>query len=329
MGKPTAAMAREAADLLRGAGSVLVVGHKSPDGDSIGTQLAMGRLLDSYANRVTLLAADPVPSRYAWMPGSDRVRVTERSDETFDLVLALECANLERTGIAGITGHTVINIDHHQQNDHYGRLNWVDPGFSSVGEMLCLVARELTGGAPFPAESATCFYTAILTDTGSFRYSNTTPSALATAGDLVAQGAEPAEVARAIYENHPAARLLLMGRVLSSLTFDEDGRIGWVTVSQVDLRESGAAPEDVEGLIELPRSIGALEVVALFREQPDGSYRVSLRSKRVVDVSAVAAAFGGGGHTRAAGLSAAGPLESAVDAVTGALRRAFSDASGD
>lgn len=319
----TARIAGEAAALMRGATKVLVVSHKSPDGDSIGTQLALGRLLEPHAEQVTLLGSGPVPPRYAWLPGSERIRVVDSCDEQFPLVVALECSNLQRTGIGGIRGEVVINIDHHQQNDHYGQLNWVDPGFSSVGEMIYHVARQLTGGRPLPPEAALNLYTAILTDTGSFRYSNTSPSALAICGELVAQGVKPAEAAANIYENHSVARLRLMGRVLSTLAIDPGGRIGWVAVSQADLRETGAAPEDVEGLVSLPRSIGQLDVAALFREQEDGSFRVSLRSKRLVDVARVAAGFGGGGHVRAAGLSVPGPLDAAVSAVTAALREAF------
>jgi len=320
----TERMAKEAADLLRGAGKVLVVSHQNPDGDSIGTQLALGQLLEPCVDSVTLLGSGPVPPRYAWLPGSDRLQVVERPPEHYDLVLALECGNLERTGIAGITGDLVLNIDHHQQNDQYGQFSWVDSAYSSVGEMIFLVAMELSGGTPLAADVATCLYCAILTDTGSFRFSNTSPSALATCSLLVAMGVRPAEVAASIYENHSEARLRLMGRVLATLQIDPHVPLGWVTVSQADLLETGATPADVEGLVSLPRSIGRLEAAALFREQPDGSYRVSLRSKRQVDVAAVAATFGGGGHTRAAGLSAAGPLEAAVAAVTKRLREAFS-----
>jgi len=324
----TASIAKKAADLMRGTGLVLVVSHKNPDGDSIGTQLALGRLLEPHAEKVTLLGSGPVPPRYAWLPGSERIRVADACEERFALVVALECGSLQRTGITGISGDAVINIDHHQQNDHYGQLNWVDPGFSSVGEMIYHVARQLTGGRPIPLDAAVNLYTAILTDTGSFRFSNTSPDALAVCGKLVALGVKPAEVAGKIYENHPAARLRLMGRLLSTLDIDAGGRIGWVAVSQDDLRETGAGPEDVEGLVNLPMSIGLLEAAALFREQEDGSFRVSLRSKRLVDVAQVAAGFDGGGHVRAAGLSTSGPLSAAITTVTGTLRKALAAADG-
>jgi phosphoesterase RecJ-like protein len=319
-------IAAEAAELMRGAGSVLVVSHKNPDGDAIGTQLALGQILESHAEKVTLLASDPLPPRYAWLPGTEKIAVATSCEERFPLVVALECGNLERTGISGISGEVVVNIDHHQQNDHYGRLNWVDPGFSSVGEMIYHVARQLSGAHQIPLDAAVNLYTAILTDTGSFRFSNTSPDALAICGKLVALGVQPAEVAAKIYQNHSAARLRLMGRVLSTLEIDSDGRIGWVVVSQADLRETGAAPEDVEGLVNLPMSIGQLEAAALFREQPDGTFRVSLRSKRIADVAKVAAAFGGGGHLRAAGLTFTGTLPAAVAAVTGALADALRNA---
>lgn len=325
----TTRIAGEAAVLMRQAQSVLVVSHANPDGDSIGTQLALGRILEPHAEKVTLLGSGPVPPRYAWLPGSERIRVADTCEERFPLVVALECGNLERTGIRGIRGQVVINIDHHQQNDMYGQLNWVDPGFSSVGEMIYHVARDLTNRAPLPLEAAVNLYTAILTDTGSFRFSNTSPSALAVCSELVALGVQPAEVSSNIYENHSAARLHLMGRVLSTLVIDAQVPMGWVVVSQADLQETGAAPADVEGLVSLPRSIGQLEVAALFREQADGSFRVSLRSKRQVDVSRVAAQFSGGGHKRAAGLSVSGPLDNAVAVVTGAVRTAFTGLSGD
>lgn len=329
MDAKTASLAAEAAALLRGAEAVLVVSHANPDGDSVGTQLALGRLLEDHAGEVVLLAADPVPSRYAWLPGTGKIRVVERCDRHYPVVVALECANFERTGIAGISGDVVLNIDHHQQNDGYGTLNWVDPSFSSVGEMIYHVGRQLAGEKQLPLETAVGLYTAILTDTGSFRFSNTSPDALAVSGKLVALGVEPAEVAAAVYENHSAARLRLMGRVLSSLALDEECRIGWVAVRQADLAETGAEPQDVEGLVNLPKSIGELEVVALFREQPDGSFRVSLRSKRLVDVAAVAARFGGGGHVRAAGLTVPGPLDGAATVVIGALRTAIGETPGN
>jgi phosphoesterase RecJ-like protein len=325
----TARIAGEAAALMRQARSVLVVSHANPDGDAIGSQLALGQLLEPHCEKVTLLGSSPVPPRYAWLPGSERIRVADTCEERFPLVVALECGNLERTGIHGIIGQVVINIDHHQQNDQYGQLNWVDPGFSSVGEMIYHVALELTAGAPLPLDAAVNLYTAILTDTGSFRFSNTSRSALAICGELVALGVQPAEVSSMIYENHSSARLRLMGRVLSTLVIDAQVPMGWVVVSQADLLETGAAPADVEGLVSLPRSIGQLEVAALFREQADSSFRVSLRSKRRVDVSHVAAHFGGGGHKRAAGLSTAGPLDAAVAAVTREVRQAFALLPGD
>jgi phosphoesterase RecJ-like protein len=232
--------------------------------------------------------------------------VCDRAEGDYEVLFVLECNNLERTGISNLECYPIVNIDHHPKNDHFGKYNWVDPSAAAVGELVFSLIKSLLG--ELTPEIATNLYVAILTDTGSFQFSNTSAKTFSIAAELVDAGADPAEIAQAVLMNQDESRIRLLARVLQTLEFDTSRRIAWIHLDRRMLLETGASASDTEGIVNYPLSVEGVLVSAFFREEQDGSYRVSLRSKDGSDVSAVAEQFGGGGHENAAGLSANGSL---------------------
>jgi phosphoesterase RecJ-like protein len=304
--------AEKIADALRGRRHVLLLNHVSPDGDSLGSTLALARALWARGQQATVGSADGVPAVYRFLPGSDRVVADLPPDARVDAVVFMECSTPERAGplVARAAGAPLwINIDHHLSNSGYGDLVLHDPAAAAVGELVYPIVRALVPS--LDPKTATCLMTALLTDTGSFRYPSVTPKTLAIAAELVAAGASPADVYTQVYENRPAAALRLLGMALARLVVSEDGRVAWTAVTQEMLRASGATMEESEGIVGSLRSIAGVHVAVLFKEEPDG-IRVSLRARGGVQAHVIAEAFGGGGHAAAAGFTASGPLDEVV-----------------
>jgi bifunctional oligoribonuclease and PAP phosphatase NrnA len=233
-----------------------------------------------------------------------------------------DCPNPERTegllALARQAGGRVVNIDHHHDNRRYGDVNWVEPRAAATGEMVYALLVAL--GAPLTRAIATNLFTAIHTDTGSFRYSNVTPETFRIAGALVAAGADPAFISNQLYERRSARALRLLGETLARVELSPDGQVAWLALP------AGAVPEafiEAEDLVNYPRSVDSVRVACLLREQ-DGGVKVSLRGKGDVDVSRIAARFGGGGHPNAAGCTVFGPLEQATQSVLTAVHAALS-----
>jgi phosphoesterase RecJ-like protein len=228
----------------------------------------------------------------------------------------LECDSIQRTRLAGLENHFLISIDHHLSGRPFANVNWIDPQAVATAEMVYLLARE--AGVKISPEIATCLYTAVLTDTGSFMFEGTSERTFALARELVLAGADPAHCARNVYFAHSTAKLRLLGAALSNL--HRDGPLAWISVTQQQMDAAAAREEDCEGLVNYALSIQDVEVAAFFRELPDGRFRASLRSKGQLNVAAVAQAFGGGGHKCASGCSLDGPLSAAVERVIAQLR---------
>jgi bifunctional oligoribonuclease and PAP phosphatase NrnA len=291
--------------------------HSRPDGDSIGSQLAMLYALRKMGKEAVAVNADPAPSPLRQFPGVPDIVIAPEVDGDFDAAIIMECGDLGRTGVNGLERFFVINIDHHPGNTNYGQLNWFDVSAAACAELVYDLVRGLD--IPLTVEIATHVYLAILTDTGSFHYSNISPRTFEICGACLEAGVDPVLVARNVYDSNNMGRLKLFGAVLSAMQIDSTGRIAIVYVDHEMARSAGGTYEDTEGLINLPLTVREIRASAFFKELGPREYRVSLRSKGAIDVAAVANQFGGGGHKNAAGCTVPGSYEEARRAVSAAL----------
>ncbi|MEW6426444.1 MAG: bifunctional oligoribonuclease/PAP phosphatase NrnA [Thermodesulfobacteriota bacterium] len=299
---------RPIVDTLRDAARVLVLTHVYPDGDALGSQLALGQALAALGKEVVLFGEQPVSHLYDFLPGSAAV-VTELPDVgTFDCAVALDCGDAHRLGRNEerlLEAHPFLVIDHHAGHQEFGDLRWVDPARASTGEMVFDLLREL--GVEAAGDVAFCLYTAIVSDTGSFKYSSTTATTLRTAAELIDGGVKPAVVAGRLYDNYSVGRLELLKAVLATLELYEDNRLAFIHVTAAMFVQTGAVEQDAENFINYPRSLVTVRIAVFIKEARDGVISVSLRSKGAShDVAAVARQFGGGGHRNAAGFKLSG-----------------------
>lgn len=302
--------------------SFAVLLHVKPDGDSIGSSIALGLALEKLGKRVAFVKADDIPDNMRFLTGIERFRHWSEVDGGFDGAILIDCSDPERVGEARQLlrrCEKVINIDHHRSNRCYGDLNLIDPAAASAGEVVYRVIQEL--GVELDLPMAMAIYVSILTDTGSFAYESTSPGTHIIAAELIRKGVRPAEVSRAVWENRPLSAIKLLARALDSLTLDEGG-LAWLEVTQKDFQEAGARPAETEGIVNYPRTIAGVELAALFIEEGNGEVKVSLRSNSRVDVSRIAQLFGGGGHARAAGFTIQGALAEVKEWVLPTLRQA-------
>ncbi len=320
-------MGGAAAEVIRavaGVSRVLMCLHRSPDGDSVGSTLAMAGVLSGRGYKVTLLTTDPLPSQFEFLRGWDTFQDPAQVEGEWDLALLFDCGTLERTGRSQKLVQScpvIVNVDHHGTNSMFGHVNWVDPSKAAAGEMVLELLEEL--GVVPDADVATALFTAIATDTGFFSFPSTTARVLQKAAMLVELGADPGAISSHLNDSRSPTSLALLGLALGSLTVDDDGRIAWMTLSRQSIREIGAENEDFNGIVNYARSIRGVEIGILLAEQEGGHVKVGLRSHGV-DVAALAQRLGGGGHTRAAGCMVSGPLEDAVTRVLSLAREASS-----
>ena len=308
--------------------SFLVTSHARPDGDSIGSQLAMAFALDALGKEVRVVNADPAPDHYQDFPGMDRIEIASSADASHaEAVIVMECSDPSRTGIAGLAGHPfIINIDHHAGNRMYGALNWHDESAAACGEMVFDLIRAL--GVPLDVEIATHIYLAILTDTGSFHHSNITPRTFDICRQTVEAGVNPAAMARRVFDSNSFGKLKLIGALLDRMELLADGRLAVLSIDDAMLAACGCTHNDTEGIINLPLTAREIQAVAFFKTGSNGDLRVSMRSKYDVDVREVANRYGGGGHKNAAGFTVSEPLGQArprilaliVEAIEAGLR---------
>jgi phosphoesterase RecJ-like protein len=295
------------ADEIRRRDRFVLSSHVRPDGDAIGSQLAMAFALWQLGKQVRLVNRDAPPTPMLVFPGVPRIEVANHIDDPGDAVIIMECGDLSRTGVEGFERGFVINIDHHLGNTGYGSLNWFDSSAAACGEMVFDLVREL--GAELTPDIATHVYIAILTDTGSFHYSNISPRTFDICRQCVEAGIDPPAIARAIFDSNNLGRLKLFGAVLSKMELDASGRVATVYVDQRLAKDCGGTYEDTEGIVNLPLTVKEIQAVAFFKEAGPGDWRVSMRSKGDVDVNAVAKEFDGGGHKNASGCNASGKFE--------------------
>ncbi len=295
----------------------LVTAHARPDGDAVGSMLACGMLLEQMGKQADLVSADRVPLIYRTLPCAHHIRHARRVEGHYDAVILLECDGIERSRLLGLEGRFLINIDHHLSGRAFANVNWVDDRACAVAEMIYQIA--MLSGARITPQMATCLYSAVLTDTGSFCYEGTEARTFELATDLVRHGAEPVSIARDIYFSSPMSKMLLLGAALSNLR--RDGRVAWLWVSYEDMKRTCAAEEDCEGVVNYAIGIAGVEVAVFLRELEDHRVRLSIRSKRSVNVARIAEQFGGGGHEHASGCTLEGPLSAAMDTILTALRQ--------
>lgn len=308
------------AEALKSRRNVLLLNHVAPDGDSLGSTLALAHALWARGQHATVGSADGVPQMYQFLPGSDRVLSVLPDQPAFDAVVFMECSTTDRAGSLAQRAVGIplwINIDHHLNNAGYGDLVSYDVDAAAVGELVYPIVHHLT--PTLDRATATCLMTALLTDTGSFRYASVRAQTFEVAAQLVAAGARPAEIYVAVYENRPPSAMRLMGAALARMSLSDDGRIAWTVVTQAMLHETGATMDQSEGIVSALRAIGGVQVALLFKEEPDG-IRVSLRAHGV-RAHVIAEAFGGGGHAAAAGFTAQGPLDEVVGRTLEVVRR--------
>jgi len=301
----------------------LIACHENPEGDAIGSELALALALRKTGKTATVINSDPVPETLRFLPGADTVRY-EGDGARYDVAVIVDCGSPERTGRIGAELRKcpeTVNIDHHVTNGRHGDYCLVDPEAAATGVLIYRILKAM--GIPVDRSIAVNLYVAVLTDTGSFRYSNTNPEAFEVAGEMVRRGADPWSVSKQVYETQSRERIGLLGRVLSTLEFAGNGRIAAITTLRKDLEAFRLNKDSLEGFINYPRSIAGVEVAVAFREEGDGGIRVSLRSKGRVDVSRVASAFDGGGHRNASGCTVRGTLPEAKRRVFEALAKAL------
>lgn len=293
----------------------LVTSHTRPDGDAIGSTLALAQILRKMGKSADVVLGDSVPIIYRPLPYADTIIHSSCVNGNFDAAVILECDSVLRTRLQGLEQHFLINIDHHESSKPFADVNWIDSSACAVAEMVFRLATAAE--VKITPEIATCLYTAVLTDTGSFCFSPTNARTFELAKALVEHGADPARIAQSVYFSTPTSKMRLLGAALSNL--HREGSVTWMTVTRQDMDRCGALEEDCEGLVNYALSIAGVEVAIFFRETADERVRVSIRSKGAVDVAAIAQKFGGGGHECASGFSVTGPLAAAETRVLAEL----------
>lgn len=310
-----------AVDRLRRARTVLLTSHRNPDGDAIGSELALAELARALGADTAIVNHDPVPPPLVELPGVDSIRIAERltDDEldSFDLIVTVECPELDRCGFAGLDDRPILNIDHHLANPAYGEVNFIDEDAPAVGEMVWTMFKQ-AGVTPSP-EAATNTYVALATDTGDFCYANARPRAFIAAAEMVEHGADPPTVAEWVHDGRTEASVRLLGEALATLRFGRDGRWASLVADEAAFARAGASSSDTEEIINIPRAVAGVEAVVFLKQWEPGVVRVSFRSRGDVDVRSVAARFGGGGHTNAAGCTITGDVETARRELEAAL----------
>ena len=320
-------MLSQVVELIEAKNKFAITSHVRPDGDSLGSSLGLYWLLKALDKDVEVIMRDPVPHAYQKLPGSRDVRVTPDADAGYNAVFVIECSDITRPGLLNLEKQNVVNIDHHATTALFGSINWIDSTASACGEMIYNLAKAL--GVRVTKEIAECVYTALITDTGSFHFSNTTERTFKVASELLRTGVKPAKTAEAVFASYPWSRIQLMGAVLSTARRDASGKVAILRHSLEMQHTAEASDEDADGFVNYPLTVGEVEAVAMLKEFEPGVYRTSLRSNGEVNVARVAEMFGGGGHRNAAGCTMRGTWEEAEEKIISLLQDAVDRANGN
>ena len=296
--------------------------HVNPDGDGIGAEIALGFGLRQLGKKVTISNSDPFPENYEFLPTGGLLKEKDSIKASYAVAVSLECPGLDRVGKLKkvfLRSKKIINLDHHPSNDYFGDFNYVDDKAAAVGEQVYNILLGL--GVKIDLDIANCLYTSLLTDTGSFAYSNTTKKTHQIVVELMDYGVNPSEIYENVYEVSSLGKIQLLGKALNSLHTDKKRGVAWITLMKDSFDKTGASYGDSEGIINYARSIKGVNVAMSFIELQNGRVKISFRSKRDdIDVNKIAVSFKGGGHKRASGAVIEGSMKEVKEKV---LRKVF------
>jgi phosphoesterase RecJ-like protein len=311
-------------ELIENKSRFAITTHIKPDGDGVGSSLGLCWLLRSLGKHAEVIIHGEVPIAYRSLPGAGDIRDLKTIDRDYDAIFIIECSDLGRPGIAGLENQYTVNIDHHATSEHFGTINWIDSTASAVGEMIYNLCKAI--GGRITKDIAECVYMALVTDTGSFHFPNTSDRTLKVASELIKAGAKPAKIGEAVYNNYPWSRIELMRQVLGTVKRDATGTIASMRQTMAMGDSAGAVDGDNNGFVNIPLAARDVVAAVYMREVGSNRYRASLRSKGSINVAKVAEKFGGGGHKNAAGLSIDGDWDAKEAEIVAALAEAVIDA---
>ena len=311
-------------DIIKSSKNILIISHVNPDGDTLGSMCGLySAILENYKKKCDMMTVSKVPDVYSYMPNLSKVRNVEEFDKSreYDLVINVDVAAIDRICDGKILfdkAKFTVNIDHHKTNIAYGNLNFINPDASSTGEVLFGCFEKM--GWKINLDTAICLYTALLTDTGSFRFDNTKPSTFETAGKLVEIGVNPSDIYKKVYESDSKTLVMFQAHCVSKAKFLDDDKIAYTTVYKKDMELCSAGDDCMEGLTEKLRSIVTTRVAFVAKEMKSGGTKISMRSK-FADVAQICEVFNGGGHKYASGCTIKAPVEEAVKKVLSEIRK--------
>ncbi|HZR47655.1 MAG TPA: bifunctional oligoribonuclease/PAP phosphatase NrnA [Candidatus Manganitrophaceae bacterium] len=315
----------EVISVLKKKETFLIAGHVNPEGDAVGSAVALALALRDLGKKAEVVNRDPLPRQLAFLCYDGIFSQRPAIIEPVDAMVVVDCGDLKRTGFferGPLPIEVLVNIDHHVTNPKFGDVNWVVPEATATGEMIYDLLKEMA--VPLTPAIATALYTALLSDTGAFRYANTNEKSLRIGAELIERGADPALIARGLFEIIRPEKLKLLGDVLTHMELSDDKKVAWVEVTQAQMERTNTIEADTEDFIDYPRLIRGVEAAVFFREVSPRQYKISLRSEGKVDVSALAKIWGGGGHRNAAGCTITGSREEIKKQVLGSLQEAVS-----
>ena len=319
-------MLSQVVELIENKDNFAITTHVRPDGDGIGSSLGLCWLLKSLGKSAEVITSDSVPYSYRQLPGAADIRKLSKIDRQYDAIFVMECSDVARPRIEDLEKQFVVNIDHHATSEHFGTINWIDATASAVGEMIYNLCKAI--GGRITKEIAECIYLALVTDTGSFHFPNTTERTLKVASELIKVGVKPAEISHAVYNSYPWSRIELMRLVLSTVKRDQSGKVAWMRQTLGMKKISGSVDGDNSGFVNIPLSAKEVEATIYMREVEPNKFRVSLRSKGNINVARVAEKFEGGGHKNAAGCCAVGDWDVKESEIIAAVVEAVENADG-
>ena len=297
-------MLSQVVELIENKDNFAITTHVRPDGDGVGSSLGLYWLLTSLGKSADVIVRDAIPPSYSQLPGAELIRRVSEIDREYDAVFVIECSDIERPGIRKLEEQFTVNIDHHATSEHFGTINWIDATASAVGEMIYNLCKAI--GGRVSKEIAECVYMALVTDTGSFHFPNTTERTLKVASELVKVGVQPSQISEAVYNSYSWSRVALLQRVLATARRDRTGRVAFIRQTMQMEEESGSVDGDNSGFVNMPLVAKEIVGAVYMREVQPETYRVSLRSKGNINVARIAESFGGGGHKNAAGFRVSG-----------------------
>jgi phosphoesterase RecJ-like protein len=310
-------------ELIENKQNFAITTHVRPDGDGVGSSLGLCWLLRSLGKTAEVISRDNIPIAYKRLPGADEIRIVSAIDKEYDAVFVIECSDSARPGIKNLEDQLTVNIDHHATCGHFGTINWIDATASAVGEMIYNLCKAI--GGRVTKEIAECVYMALVTDTGSFHFSNTTERTLKVASELIKAGANPGYISEMVYNSYPWSRVELLSRVLGTVKRSRSGRVASLRQTLEMAEDAESVEGDNNGFVNIPLAAGEVEAVLYMREVGKDAYRCSLRSKGDINVARVAEKFGGGGHRNASGCRIEGDWDQREKELLDELEKAVED----